>query len=225
MNTQQSTLTSRRTLFRAAAIATAGAGVSLAMPTVAEAAPRANDIARRYHRKSIEWMLQTGVSRPNSRGQFRPTAPLTRDVMAVWMWRFAGSPRLTMYRGFFRDVPKSHRYALQIEWAFGQGILFAGHDGRLRPSARVRRDEAAAYFHRMLSARLSAAGLDFKTGGSPRLADISSGSRFSEEIRWMYASGITRGVNGTHFRPARTVRREEMAAFLHRSANLANRAV
>jgi len=54
--------------------------------------------------------------------------------------------------------------------------------------------------------------------------DVALGGTFYAEISWLAANGISTGTDlsdGTFaFRPTESVRREAMAAFLHRTSNL-----
>jgi hypothetical protein len=54
-----------------------------------------------------------------------------------------------------------------------------------------------------------------------QFSDVSDGNIFSDDIAWLAESGITLGCNppaNTEFCPGDTVRRETMAAFMHRLA-------
>ena len=82
------------------------------------------------------------------------------------------------------------------------------------PSGAVRREAMAAFLYR------AAGSPDFTPPAVSPFVDVPTGAPFSKEIAWLAAQGISTGtdVGGgrKEFRPAESVTREAMAAFLYR---------
>jgi len=115
----------------------------------------------------------------------------------------------------FDDVPEGHAFTGPIEWLqFRQ--LVTGYPGHaFRPSAPVLREQMAAFLHRYAGHPVVE---DLPTT-SP-FADVPTSHVFYAEIVWLSRSGITTGYADGTFRPSDPVLREQMAAFLHRFADV-----
>lgn len=117
------------------------------------------------------------------------------------------------YSGTFTDVPARHQFSTHIEWLVNRQITTGYADGKFRPSRSVSRKEAAAFLYRM------AGSPSYKAPASSPFTDLKPGDQFYREINWLAAKGITTGYGDGAFRPNNRVSREQMAAFLYRSAN------
>ena len=76
---------------------------------------------------------------------------------------------------------------------------------------------------RMTAAAGVVAALVLGTGvvlASHQFSDVPNSNEFHGDIDWLADSGITAGCGGTKFCPKNDVTREQMAAFLHRFAEL-----
>lgn len=99
----------------------------------------------------IEWMAQQGISTgwtgTDGRHYFRPSAPVTRDAMAAFLYRAAHQTSSETHTGF-SDVPSTSPFAKEIAWMRSSGISTGWTDGTYRPSAPVTREAMAAFLHR-----------------------------------------------------------------------------
>lgn len=95
------------------------------------------------------WAVEQGVSDGTD-----PGAPVTREQLAVMLYRCAGSPSPeAAARAVFSDEPAVSAWAEDaVQWASAQGILQGRTDGRLDPRGAVTRAEAAAMLQRQASA-------------------------------------------------------------------------
>jgi hypothetical protein len=100
----------------------------------------------------IVWLARTGVTTGYADGSFRPSAPVLREQMAAFLFRFAGvaaadpEPSLP-----FQDVPASHVFASEIGWLAAEGISTgygAPPHQTFAPSAPVLREQMAAFLFR-----------------------------------------------------------------------------
>jgi hypothetical protein len=173
--------------------------------------------------KEIAWLASTGVSigwqTATGAWEFRPNATVTRDVMAAFLYRFAGEPSFAPpASSAFRDVAIDRSFYKEIAWLASTGISVgwsANGATEFRPSASVTRDVMAAFLYRL-------------DGYMNPFTDVSSVramqtfSVFAREIAWLADRGISVGwtrSDGTRvYRPSEPVLRDAMAAFLYRLA-------
>ena len=163
----------------------------------------------------IEWLAAQGIAGGYADGSFRPTKPVTRQVMAKFLYRVKGAPNgpnPSCAVAPFPDVPTSSAFCGEIKWMVGQHITKGYADGTFRPDDAVSREATAAFLYR--------------TSGSPDGAspvctsnafpDVPVGAPFCGEITWMVEHNITNGYADGGFHPTDPVSRQAMAAFLHR---------
>lgn len=116
----------------------------------------------------------------------------------------------------FSDVRASHPFAGEIYWMKNEGISTGYADGSYGPSSHVTRGAMAAFLYR------SAGEPAFDLPVTSPFADVAPGDAFYKEISWLASSGISTGTvegGSTYFRPASTVSRQAMSAFLFRAAS------
>lgn len=98
----------------------------------------------------IEWAHAVGIAEGYPDGTFRPQDPISRDAMAAFLYRAAGSPAFTPpATPTFRDVtPQNDSFFTEIEWMAANHITTGYPDGTYRPQAPVARDAMAAFLAR-----------------------------------------------------------------------------
>lgn len=97
--------------------------------------------------KEIMWMRSVKITTGWPDGTFRPDAPISREAMAAFMYRAAGSPANTVGGGFW-DTGASG-YQNEIAWVKNQGISTGNPDGSFKPNDPVKRDAMAAFMYRL----------------------------------------------------------------------------
>jgi len=159
----------------------------------------------------ITHMADQGVLRGFPDGTFRPSATVTRQAMAAFLYRLAGEPAFDPPEDpSFSDVATSHPFFAEIEWLAADEITTGFPDGTYKPGAVVTRQAMAAFMYRM------AGEPDFEPPGTPTFTDVPTTHPFFAEIEWMAAESITTGFPDDTYRPEATVTRQAMAAFLER---------
>src|SRR5690606_13324827 len=70
------------------------------------------DVASNYQfADEIYWLAQTGIAGGYNDGTFRPTADVSRQAVAAFLYRLAGEPAFTPpVTATFPDVPTSHQF-------------------------------------------------------------------------------------------------------------------
>lgn len=110
-----------------------------------------------WYADAAGWAAERGLVGGYGDGRFGPGDPVTREQMAVVLWRYAGSPGAAGAPDFADRHELSDYAAEAVAWAYGSGIL-TGRDGnRFAPRESCTRAELAAVLRRYLSPDESAA--------------------------------------------------------------------
>ena len=100
--------------------------------------------------KEICWMADQGISTGYGDGGFHPSANVSRQAMAAFMYRFAGSPAFTPPgTSPFNDVATDSPFYAEIAWMADAAISTGYGDGGFHPTANVSRQAMAAFMHRL----------------------------------------------------------------------------
>lgn len=193
---------------------TKGLGVKASPDSPAKdpAAPQGKDFADvaagNAFRGDIAWLSATGITTGYADGRFDPAGFVTRDAMAAFLYRFAGSPSYTPPAASpFKDVAVSSPFYKEIAWVAASGVAAGYEDGTFRPGSRVTRAAMAAFLYRLAG-----------NPGAPRAATMQDTgcSEHRTAISWLAGVGITTGYADGSYRPEAAVERQALAAFLHR---------
>lgn len=99
-----------------------------------------------WYEAGMGWAMEQGVTDGS-----RPTEDVTREQLAVMLWRNAGSPAGGGGLSAFSDAAGVSVYAAEaMGWAVGCGLL-KGSGGQLNPQGSATRAEAAAMIMRFAS--------------------------------------------------------------------------
>ncbi len=84
---------------------------------------------------------------------FRPTLPVERDDMAVFMARAKGwlsvtDPMYPTAAAVFSDIPQDYWCSIAIEACVNHGVVRGYPDGTYQPNVQVTRDQMAVYLYR-----------------------------------------------------------------------------
>ncbi|EFQ84627.1 hypothetical protein HMPREF0063_10480 [Aeromicrobium marinum DSM 15272] len=179
----------------------------------------------------IAWLASTGVTNGYDDGTFRPSAPVLREQMAAFLYRYeayrtGAEPVVDLPPSSpFTDVPTTHVFYEQMVW-LGQQEITTGYDNgngtkRFEPSAPVLREQMAAFLYRFEFGS-DADGPEFEE--EPTFTDVAPAFVFFDQIEWLASTGVTTGFDepggSKTFRGAQPVLREQMAAFLFRYDDL-----
>jgi hypothetical protein len=161
----------------------------------------------------IAYMVSADITGGFPDGTFRPVAPVTRQSMAAFLYRFAGEPDFDPPTPpTFSDVGTSHGFRTEIEWLASEEITGGFPDGTFRPGDVVTRGSMAAFLYRM------AGEPAFTPPSPPTFDDVGTSHAFRTEIEWLASTGVTTGFSDDTYRPGVTVSRQSMSAFLRRFA-------
>ncbi len=101
-----------------------------------------------WYAEAIRWAAAGGVVSGYGDGTFGPGDPVTREQLAVMLWRYAGSPAASQELNF-TDTHRISGYALEaVRWAAENGILSGYSDRRADPRGLATRAQTAAMIMR-----------------------------------------------------------------------------
>ena len=173
----------------------------------------------------VSWLASTGVTAGyadagHSAPGFHPTAAVSRQAMAAFLFRYgfsgrpdpacAGSVRM------FKDVPAGG-FCGAIEWLAGAGATAGYADHGFHPTAAVSRQAMAAFLYRFAHPGKSAPACT-----SQKFWDVPISDPFCPQISWLAAAKVTTGYTDAGkslpgFHPTAPVSRQVMATFLFRA--------
>lgn len=157
---------------------------------------------------AIDWTAKAGIS-TGSNGMFQPTAPVSRQAMAGFLYRYLGDPGFTPPPvPSFPDVPTSNPFYKAIEWLKTSGITSGTSNGTFQPLETINRGPMASFLYK-------AAGEPSFTPLATPFTDVPSGHPFRTAIDWLAASSITSGTGDGTFAPSKSTARQAMALYLH----------
>lgn len=104
--------------------------------------------AGEWYFSAVSWAAQNGIVSGYSNGTFGPNDGITREQLAVMLWRYAGQPASSGTLNF-SDASQASDYALQaLRWAVENGILSGNSNGNLNPGGFATRAEVASIIMR-----------------------------------------------------------------------------
>ncbi|MFW2512369.1 fibronectin type III domain-containing protein [Demequina sp. SO4-13] len=170
----------------------------------------------------IMWLSQQGITKgweTENGTEFRPFRAITRDAMAAFLYRYAGSPEVTLpdESPFVDITPDTTEFYKEIVWLSQQDITegWETDEGiEFRPFEPITRDAMAAFLYRLAEEPA------WEDPESSPFVDIARDeTEFYTEITWLESTGITTGwkaKGGVEFRPFASTTRDAMAAFVYR---------
>jgi hypothetical protein len=161
----------------------------------------------------ITWLAEEGISTGYEDGTFMPAGTLSREAMAAFLYRMAGSPEIVLPdEPTFSDVPETNEFYEAIEWMWQNGLTSGYEDGTFHPTGGLTRQAMAAFLYRAAGWP----GGEDPTCVLPPFDDVPVDQAFCGEISWLSLVGITTGYPDGDFLPEEDLTRQAMSAFLYR---------
>lgn len=102
-----------------------------------------------WYFEAVQWGAQQGVTQGYEDGSFRPNEPISRQQLAVMLYRFHQGAEGGSLDGF-ADASQVASWAEEaVEWAVGQGILGGMEGDILAPQGNATRAQTAAVLCRL----------------------------------------------------------------------------
>jgi hypothetical protein len=174
---------------------------------------------------AVKACVEAGIVSGYEDGTYKPTLPVTRDQMAVYISRaLAGGdsdvPDFTA-TPTFPDVGATHWALRHIEYAVAQGVVAGYDDGNYHPEYEVTRDQMAVYVARALVAPSGEAGLADYVPADPRnFPDVPDTFWAYKHIEYCVEHDVVNGYEDGYYYPDIVVTRDQMAVYVARAFGL-----
>lgn len=97
-----------------------------------------------WYEDAIHWAADSGIVSGYGNGLYGPNDNITREQLAVMLWRYAGSPDSDHSLAHFKDAHLIASYAeTALAWANENGIINGKGDGILDPKGNATRAQVA----------------------------------------------------------------------------------
>ncbi len=161
----------------------------------------------------IGWLVAEGITTGFADGSFRPTASVTRQATAAFLFRFAnrGATAEPCTAKPFSDVLVSHPFCGEIAWLAETGITTGFSDGTFGGGGPVTRQAMASFM-----SRFAVASGQIAPCAGAAFVDVPRGHQFCGAISWLTTERLSSGFTDGSFRPTAVLSRQAMAAFLYR---------
>lgn len=141
----------------------------------------------------IAWLAAQGISRgwdmPEGL-EFRPLADITRDAMATFLYRAAGSPTVVLPAlSPFTDVSTRHPFFREMAWLASTGVSTGWRTpsgAQFRPGLAITRDAMAAFLHRRLVPSVIVTSASGRVIGDDYPSDLRSAARDALVDPWRF---------------------------------------
>lgn len=118
-------------------------------PSAAGSAGFSDVASGAYYEKAVNWAAENEIVTGRGNGKFDPNGNVTRQELAVMLYRFKGSPNVTDVVLDFPDADKVSGFAADaMKWAVEQGIITGRSNGSLDPKGNATRAEVSAMLQR-----------------------------------------------------------------------------
>jgi hypothetical protein len=174
----------------------------------------------------VEWMasssISTGTTQPSGKPLFKPVDAVSRQAMALFMFRLSGETFVPPADPTFADVPAGGAFSTAVEWMASRGISLgtAQPSGKpfFKPTDPVSRQAMAIFLARYDHIDITVAP------AAQSFADVPVDSPAAAAAKWLKDNGISMGTTQPSglplYKPADPVSRQAMSAFLYRLAHL-----
>ena len=105
-----------------------------------------------WYTEAIRWATSQGIVGGYGNGMFGPNDNITREQLAVMLWRYSGSPAATNKELRFNDTDEISGFALEaMRWAVENGVINGKGNGILDPKGLATRAQVAQMLKNFLN--------------------------------------------------------------------------
>ena len=168
-----------------------------------------NDVAKdSYCYDAVRWAYHRGIAKGYDADTFAPDDACTRDQVVSFLWRAAGSPEPKTASCPFEDVAATSQHYKAILWAAENGITVGFDATHFKPTETCTRGQIVTFIWRFENQPAGSGNCPFE--------DVASTSPYYNAILWAAETGVTLGVDASHFSPNSPCTRGHVVTFLYR---------
>jgi flavodoxin len=159
-----------------------------------------------WYAEAVQYCRDHELMNGTGGNAFSPDDTMTRSMLAVVLYRIAGSPAVTGTDDFI-DTADGAWYADAVLWASQQGLVGGYGNGLFGTNDPVSREQIATILWRYAGSPAAETGDDF--------ADESSIAAYATTaVDWARINGIVNGKEGNRFDPKGDATRAQVATIL-----------
>lgn len=167
----------------------------------------------RFCSKAVEWATKNAITNGMDNNCFEPDLECTRSQIVTFLWRAAGCPEPTTTTTTFTDLDNTRFYYKAVLWATEQGIVKGYKDNTFRPDEPCERCEAMCFLYRFAVPDATDGN---SSGKNSTFTDLNE-DWYMNAVNWATKTGVTKGMDATHFGPEETCTRGHFLTFLWRA--------
>lgn len=164
--------------------------------------------ASAYYADAVAWAVSERITTGTSATTFSPNASCTRGQMVTFLWRAAGSPKVSRENPF-RDVSAEAYYYDAVLWAVENGITSGTSATTFSPEETVTRGQTVTFLYRNAGSPA--------VNGSTSFTDVESSDYYASAVQWAQERNVTSGTSETTFSPESNCTRGQIVTFLYRN--------
>ncbi len=175
----------------------------------------------------IEAAYAAGIVKGYSDGTYKPTDPVTRDQMAVYISRALAGGDAQVPSGpataTFSDVPTDYWAFKYVEYAVSKAVVKGYSDGTYKPADQVTRDQMAVFIARAIATPTDGADLvNYTPPATPTFPDVATTFWAYKYVEYIAQPtiAVTQGYPDGDYHPEYVCTRDQMAVYVARAFKL-----
>ena len=170
-----------------------------------------------YYFPAIAYLHALKIMVGVSADRFEPKGTTTRAMLAMILYRLAGSPDANNATAF-TDVPENAWYAQAINWAAKMGYVKGYGDNIFGSEDLITREQLAVVLYRYTQSLGKTTAI---AGNLDNFKDRDQVSDYAEEaLKWAVSVGLIHGKGESNLDPAAQAARAEIATIIYRYLEL-----
>ena len=155
----------------------------------------------------VKYAWDNGLMVGTTDTTFEPNANMTRAMLAVVLYRMAGTPSVKGMSHPFTDVGDGYYAADAITWAYNAGVTAGTSNTTFEPELAINREQIVSMIYRFVKADKPSGTLSFKDS-----ADISSWA--VDAVLWASQNKVVSGYPDGTFLPQNNATRAEVTTII-----------
>ena len=173
-----------------------------AQPGFADVSPES------YYYDAVAWGCARGMVRGYSETVFAPDDSCTRAQIVTFLYRYAGSPKVSGECRFADVTDENYKDA--IIWASENGIAMGYSDTVFAPNDTCTRAQAVTFMYRYMGTH--------NYSHTAKFTDITGDEYYADAVLWAAGRGIAYGFPDGSFRPNDDCTRAQIVTLIYRAA-------
>jgi len=156
----------------------------------------------------VLWAVEKGITNGVTETMFGPNQTCMRGHAVTFLWRAAGCPEPVNAENPFVDVNEGDYFYKAVLWAVEKGITKGMDESHFGPALECNRAQIVTFLYRAM-------GEPEVTDRNNPFVDVDETAYYIQPLLWALETGVTNGIDDTHFAPNAACNRAQMVTFLY----------